>query len=306
MKTRVVKLYDMQKVTVPEELCKWRVSKEELDAQLARLAAAHPVESKPNTVELGDSVLCCTKGDDSKWNRDAVPFYPGRGMLPSSLENGLLGMKHGETKTVEGIEITVLEITRRRPAILTDEVIAKENIDGVRTLDQYCDWWKERTEQDRKRAALSRVIYAVQNEMVQNSVFECDEEELSSIAHSMAQKQYNAMVKAGIDPTIPDDGVDFLTEEEALEKIAAENRQRLLGCVLNAYYATVLYPMTQAAFDAAMAEFEKSMKKTKAELIEYAGEFLVNDYIYGKVFAEKVAAYAETLLEDSYDCNRSI
>lgn len=297
MKSKVTKLFDMKQVAVPAEMRKWRVSIEELDAQLARLAAAHPVETHPEMVENGDSVLCRTQSSDPKWNREAVPFYPGRGML-SAQEDALIGMSLQETKTVDGIEITVLEITRRRPAVLTDELICTEGIEYVETVNQYRTWWREKTEQERKNDAIHRLAYFLHDEIVSYSEYDCDDKELDEMALDIARKQYAAMVNAGIDPTIPEDGVTFLTEEEALAKIAQENRQRLMGCVVNAHYATVVAPMSQEEYDAAMAEFERSMGKTCQELKEYAGETLVNDYIYNQVFAKVAYSFAETLLED--------
>lgn len=298
MKTKVSKLYDMNKVAVPQELCKWRVSSEEVDAQLARIATSHPLETKPEKAEMGDSVLCRTASQNPRWNRVTLPLYPGRNMAPAFLENAVVGMQLGETKSTDGIQITVLDITRRRPAALTDALMVAEKIDGVETITQYRDWWKAKTEVDRKATALNRIVYCIQQEMVSRSEFDIDEEELSGIAHDMAKKQYTAMVNAGIDPTVPEDGVDFLTEEEALKKIAGENSQRLLGCVLNEYYATVLFPMTKEEYSTAMTAFEHSMGKTHEELIAYAGEFLVNDYIYNQVFAKAASQYANTLLED--------
>lgn len=297
MKSKVTQLYDMRQVSIPAELRKWRVSEEEVQAQLARIAAAHPMESKPHTVEPGDSVLCRTTGADARWNREALPFYPGRNMLPE-VEAALIGMQVGETREAGDKTLTVLEITRRRPAPLTDALIAEEGIENVSTIAQYEDWWRALTEQDRKRTAIQRLIFAIQQEMIQNSVFACDEEELNGIAREMAQKQYAAMVKAGIDPTVPDEGVDFLTEEEALKRIARENRMRLLGCVLNEYYATVLYPITREEYNASIVELGRSMNKNREELIAYAGEFLVDDYVYNQVFSREVSRFAETLLED--------
>lgn len=297
MKSKVTYLYDMRQASVPEELKKWRVSEAEVQTQLARVAAAHPVEAKPTTVEPGDSVLCRTTGREAKWNREALPFYPGRNMMPE-IETALVGMEVGETKEIDGKSITVLEITRRRPSPLTDALIVEEGIEGVSTLAQYKDWWKHNTEQERRNRALSSIVYCLQTEVVSHSQILCDEVEMDRLSHDLAQKQYTAMVNAGIDPTVPDEGIDFLTEEEALEKMAQENRMRLMGCIVNAHYATVLYPMSKEAYEAAFKELEASMGKSKEELLEYAGEILVNDFIYNKVFYTQASTYAETLLED--------
>ena len=297
MKSTVKKLFDIKQVEVPAQMCAWHVKPDEEEVQLARIAAAHPVELFPDTVETGDSVLCRTESADNAWKHQAVPIYPGRGMV-LALENAVLGMKLGEQRTVDGITLDVVEIIRRRPGELTDELIRSEGIDGVETVEQYRSWWKTHTEQERKSERIRQIAYFIQETVVANSQFVCDEEELATIGHDMARKQYDAMVASGIDPTIPEDGVDFLTEEEALEKIVRENEPRLKGGVVNAYYATVVQPITDNEFNQAMDQFAQSMGKTREALLEYAGEFLVNDYIYGQVFLKDLFAYAETLLED--------
>lgn len=297
MKSIIIKLFDMKELEIPSDLLDWHMSDEEIDADMNRLAVSHPVETHLDTVETGDSVLCRTVSDDSKWNWEAVPVYPGRGMLEAALENAVVGLKVAESKAVGNITFTVLEITRRRPSQINDELIQKENIDGVETVEQYRAWLRQTTELDRKRTALNRLSYYLLEEVAKRSEMEIDNEEFDSIAESLAKKQYQAMVNAGIDPTIPDDGVDFLTEEEALAKMAAQNRERLRTCVVNEYYATVVQPISAEEFEAAMREFEASMHKTHEELIEYAGEILVNDYIYGQAFSKVVSDYAETLME---------
>ena len=297
MKSKIVKLFDMKELEIPSDLLNWHMSNEEIDAELNRLAASHPVETHPNTAETGDSVLCRAVSDDPKWNREAMPIYPGRGMLEATLENAVVGMKVAESKTVGNVTLTVLEITRRRPSQINDELIKKGNIDGVETVEQYRAWLRQTTELDRKRTMLNRLAYYLLEEVAKRSEMEIDDEEFDTIAENIAKKQYQAMVNAGIDPTIPEDGVDFLTEEEALAKMAAQNRERLRTCVVNEYYATVVQPISPEDFETAMRAFEQSMGKNHEELIEYAGEILVNDYIYGQVFSKVVSDYAEALME---------
>lgn len=297
MNSTVKKLFDMKQVDVPAELRRWRICPAEVEAQLARLASAHPVESHPDTVSLGDSVLCCTRSTDPKWCRDAVPFYPGRGLLPAELENAIIGLHPQQSITAQNIEIRVLEITRRQPTPLTDAIICAEGIDGVTSVDGYRTWWQTKTEQERRRDAVHRIGYFLQEAIVSRSEFECDEAELDALAQDLAKKQYQAMLNAGIDPTIPEDGVDFLTEEEALQKIAAESRQRLYSCIVNQYYATSVAAMTAEQYESALLEMARSMNKTYAELEEYAGDFMIHDYIYGQVFSQDLFRYAETLVE---------
>lgn len=287
----------MKQVEVPAELRKWRVSPTEVEAQLNRLAASHPVESHPDMVSPGDSVLCQSHSSDPKWNRNAVPIYPGRGLLDTELENAVLGLQLHQSVTVDNITFTVLEITRRQPAELSDILIQSEGIEGVCTIEQYRTWWTNSVEKERRKDAVHRIGYFLQEAIVARSELECDEAELNALAHQLAKKQYQAMINAGIDPTIPEDGVNFLTEEEALEKIVAESRLRLNSCIINQYYATVIAPLSAEEFAAAEKEMEHSMNKTHEQLEEYAGEFMICDYIYGQVFSRELFRYAETLLE---------
>lgn len=297
MKSKVIKLADMKSIAVPDEMRKWHVTEMDFQNQLKRLAPMHPVETHPDSVMSGDSVLCACLSPDAKWNREYFPVYPGRGMLDARLENAVIGMKPSEQKTIGNVTLKVREITRRVPAEVSDELILAERIDGVQTLEQYRAYWVAATEKERRKNALNQIIHYLQQQVVERSELQCCDEELSEIARQIAKKQYAAMVDAGIDPTIPEDGVDFLTEEQALEKIAMENIGRLKVCIVNEYYATVVEPIGEAEYEKIMTEFEESMQKTRDELTEYAGEFLVADYVYERVFAKALTNYAETLLE---------
>ena len=285
MKSKVISFYDYKNVKIPEEVRNWHIRDEEIEKRLETLCRNHPEESHPDTAARGDSVLC-------QMNGRIVPIYPGQGMF--FREDEIVGMKKGETKG----DITVLEITRRRPAALSDAVILAERIENVKTVAEYSAYFREKEERERRINALKRTASYIGQEVLKKSEFRMDEEETDRLSVEFGRKMYEAMVKAGIDPTVPEDGVDFLTEEEALARMVEENRARIPQLVLDEYYATEIHPITEEMYQEKYEELKNALKKNDEELLEYAGEIMIRDYIYGSVFSDDLYTYVEQELED--------
>jgi len=108
---------------VPEELVE-----RELDALRTTVAELVPVTDRP--VEEGDTVVVDIVGEETGTQRNYVAEV-GEGRLVDELENALLGMSAGETKTVEipvaedrttKAELTLKEIKERLLPDLDDEL----------------------------------------------------------------------------------------------------------------------------------------------------------------------------------------
>ena len=109
---------------------------------------------------------------------------------------------------------------------------------------------------------------------------------------------YNAMVAAGMDPTIPSEGVDFLTEEQAKEKMYREQEWAFTACVVQSYMAEKLSgvsmeDITREGLEKLAAENGTTVEQLRATSCEAM--------IQGKFALEKamelLGAYTEQFLE---------
>lgn len=299
MRSTVTKLYDYRSEPVPEALTRWHIPDGEIRERLAVLSRAHARETAADTVEKGDGVRCVrTDGTGG-----SVLLFPGRG-LPGAAgaEQAVLGKRIGERfETAIGeraLALEVAEIRRRCPAEINDDLIRLEKIEQVETLEDYARWYREENEPARKQQAAANIAIHWQQLLAERSSFAIDEAEQTVWAERNARRMYDSMLAAGKDPHIPDEGVTFLTAQQAIAKLAdqympnykyslvirALARQR--GICLDSDYLERRY--------AQIAEFRKiSLEQAKADA---PAELLLDTDYSSKVY-ELLTAEAQPLLE---------
>ena len=225
MKSTLMTYYDYRSEPVPESLTYWRVSDEEIQERLMAIARANAQEVSVALVETGDAVSCVCIGDSSIPGREHVLLYPGLDIPGAGIaERAVIGKRVGEAfDTVVGVNPLVLqveEIRRRYPAQINDDLVQGEYIDGVKTVADFACWYREQNEPERKRIAQMNIASFWMQEVEKKSQLLIDPEERLTWAMRHAKQRFDSLVAAGIDPCIPEEGFDFLTEEQALQQIA--------------------------------------------------------------------------------------
>lgn len=303
MKSTIIELYDYKQIVPPSDMLVWRVSDEEIAQKLELLGRNHAYESEADEVMNGDSVSCRGESSSKRWNREVLLFYPGRGLCAPELENACIGAKLGETRTVraDGSEVwlTVQRIIRRSNMPICDELIKMEHIPGVDTVEKYKRWYRETTESTNKQKAAHRAASYLLDEITANSRFILDPDEKDMWLRDRVDAIYNAMVEAGMDPKIPDEGFDFLTEEQAKEKLYRQFDLLFTRYVACAYLAEM---MTGRSFDDICAERLNGLAAenhtTCEELTQQTGRSLVYEKIAYEYVLNKLSQYAKDFLEE--------
>lgn len=302
MKSTITKLYDYKQSVIPEELRRWRAQDEEIQAQLETLSRNHAFEAEAEEVQSGDSVACRGESGAERWNRETLLFYPGRGLCAAELENACVGAKTGESRVVrteEGeVTLTVKRIVRRSNMPISDGLVKLENIEGVETVEDYRRWFRNQREDFYRQRAIYQMANFLLDEVQKNSVLSIDQEEKSTWLWDRVNSLYEAFMAAGIDPKIPEDGFDFLTEEQAKEKMYRESEPFFDACVVQAFMAEEL--SGQSIADICQAGLEKLAAEhgTTAEALRATSSEAM---ICGKFAAEKamelLGPYTEQFLE---------
>lgn len=222
MKSKVSKLYEYTRADAPDGLCLWRVTDEALEAHLTTLSHSHALENDVPQVQAGDSVVCRGESAVGRWNKPVLLFYPGSGLCEKVIEDALVGMKPGESRTVSASEgdaaLTVIRIVRREPHPVNDGLVKLEAVEGVETLADYRRWYRETTEKADRRRNLSYLARRILEVIAERSEYETDEAEETAWVTELAKYAREADEQRGIDPTVPDEGTEFLNEEQVQEK----------------------------------------------------------------------------------------
>lgn len=222
MKSKVTKLYDYTQAQVPNELRRWRLQEEEIEEKLAALSRGHARETDVEQVQAGDSVVCAGESAVERWNKPVLLFYPGSGLCEKVLEDSTVGMKTGESKTVaagEGdVTLTVKRIVRREALPIDDALVKLEAIEGVETVEDYRRWYQEKTEKYNRDHNMAYLARHLLDTVVEKTEYEIDKAEELAWAEKNAEQLRRAEEANGIDPTVPEEGTDFLTEEQVKQK----------------------------------------------------------------------------------------
>ena len=302
MKSRIVSAYDYKQAEIPAELGLWRVRDEEIAAKLETLSHDHAYETEPETVERFDSVACSGESTISRWNRTSLRFYPGRRLCDAAIEDALIGAKPGETRSVtteEGdIALTVTRVIRRVNMPVSDELVQAENIEGVMTVADYERWYRDQNEPERRINATFRMAYHLIEAMMEKSEFAFDENEKHDFLAEQVDIIYDAMVQAGVDPTIPKEGFDFLTEEQAKANMIADFAPRFTEYVTCAHLVELLAGVdAEALCEETLPRLAAENNMTAEALLEGSGKSMC----YGKILQDKalelLVPYVEQFLE---------
>lgn len=303
MKSTVTTIFDYQSFPIPEELRRWRIPDAEIQARLETLSHNHSVETEPDTVEALDGVACKGESTVSRWNRPNLQFYPGRKLCSETMENALIGAKLGETRTVsteEGdITLTVNRIVRRRHMPVGDELVQEEHIPGVSTLEDFARWYRETHEPEQRYNAKMRMAYALLHQITDRSQYAIDEEEKRAHVTERVNLIYEAYLKAGIDPTIPEEGTDFLTEEQAKEKMYRQFASTFPMAVASEYLVRTLDGVedVDAFCQAGLEKLAADNHLTVEELLQGNGIYVCREQLLQNRALELLADYAEQYLE---------
>ena len=284
MKSRVISYYDYRKLEIPEELTRWHISDEEIWKELEFQSGDHAVE-KPaeDVVKNGDSVRCvCVKASKEEWKGRTVFLYPGRS-LPGAeaAEAEILGKVSGESFCCGfgevQTELLVQEILRMEKLPLGDELVKKLELPGVSTVEEYFCWYRKENNDERKTKAGYGIISYWLRESAAQSEFEIDEEEKRAWCLKRAKLQFDALLAAGIDTRIPTEGLEILTDEQAIDKIAKKEEDNFVTFLLFEYLCRLDgYVVTENVFEEDVAKiaaergmsFEEAMKQAELSIYQ--------------------------------------
>ncbi len=235
MKTKVTKLYDVALIPTPEDIPEWRVDEAAVDGLVKALAVQHAVETQGDAVQTGDTVFCAARG---ALEDRTVLVYPGRSIPGAEqAEKALLGAGCGDTVKTElagsPVSLTVQRIVRRTPAPIDDRLVREEKIDGVETVAAYRAYIKEKTQEQNRSLSAKHLSAALHDALVEKSDYQVDEEEQEAWTDKAAKEMLKMYEQEGIDPHIPEDGTDFLTDEEVLAQFKESLRSQYLSLAMS-------------------------------------------------------------------------
>lgn len=270
MESTVTRLYDCLSEDIPEELCRWRVTEEEIDGSLALLGRDHAALGPAARAREGDTLRCRDGAGRT------VLLYPGR-KLPGAeeAERAALGRGAGETFScrlgARDVSLAVEEVLRLEPHPADGALVKLAGIPGVETLADYRTWYIRENGPRKRLEAAQAIARRLWEAIRERSELSIDRAERDRWCGVRGRLMYDQDVENGCDPHIPDEGTELLSDEEALARYVDCQERFYRDYVLFRHIARLDgYEYTREMFDREMAEYIAAHR----ERLEAAGQDL--------------------------------
>ena len=297
MASTVSQLYDYKQADIPEELTRWHVTEEEVQAALTVLSQEHAALARADRAEDGDAVqcVCLTAPQEGR----TVLVYPGR-KLPGAeeAERAVLGRRAGDRFSCGLVSSTVTlevrEVLRLTPHPVDDELARLAGIDGVSTLAEYRARFIRETEPQKREAAAKKVTNYLWDMLGQCSQVSLDQEEQGRWCLARGKSFYNSRIKHGPDPHIPEEGTVLLSDEEALAKLVREQEPEYRKFVIIRHTVQQNgFTYTEELFRKDVGDFLTNFR----ERLEKDGYDFANAYSESEFLLWEAEAYERRLFE---------
>ncbi|MCR4956500.1 MAG: hypothetical protein K6A30_07430 [Lachnospiraceae bacterium] len=173
MKSKVLRLYDYKKMDLSNYQVDFHVDQGRIDAESNHLILRYPSWKEGVEVNLGDTVTLKTQSKNEKFNKESLKISVGSFLYSRKLEEAIVGMRVGESKSVtvdeEKVTVTIVSVTNKILPKMTDAFVKEFGPENVETVEQYKEYLKNKQKEEILEEISYRAERAVIRELFSNS-----------------------------------------------------------------------------------------------------------------------------------------
>lgn len=281
----------------------FQVDEAALSSQCQRLQNRFLRWEEGTVADLGDATLCTLTSQVPKFQKKAIPISVGAGLLPSAIEQALVGMQVGQEKTVQvdgqSVGIKLLSVKNRYLPELTDALVARLDLDGITTVAQLRQSLIQQQKQECASADSYEAAQYVMEATRQQSEFILSQQDWQKLVDMDMQRNYELARQDGLDlktmtardfqgriPATCYDGVVSLTKTRAFVT--------LQNYLLGVHYAALDgYTVDEESYEQFIRNYQKTWRVTeemarRSNTYEY---YCINTL--AAYFVQKVSTYVQ-------------
>lgn len=309
MRSRVIEMYDWTQMDLSEFAAHFAPDEKKITEECNRLANRRASWKDGVQINAGDMATISMESEEKRYQRKNMTLAVGCNLFDSELEQALIGMKVGGTKTVQldkagvtiPVTVTVESVKNKTIPKLTDELVRDSGIEGAATLEEYRALLIEQQKAD----ILEKFSYDAEQKVLQaihnNSEYVIRQEDW----HHAVEIQLNryAAIAEGDGLRLQDmKAADFegkvpVSSYHELVALVQDSTWGYLEEYLNGcYYAKkddAQIDTSREEYDAMIEEYASYWKEERAhaEKINTYEEFVLNQY--KSYFYQKLHAFIE-------------
>lgn len=224
MKSTVTKLADF-KDYLKDFKVDFQLDEIKLNDEFKAILIKNKIVETVGKIENRDIVTVNLKSDYNKFQKENLRIVVGSQYFSKNLEESLVGLHLGAEKLlkVDGHEVNVkiIDIKRNKLPELSDELIKKENIDGVNTISDYKKMFYQKTKESYIMDEVIKLSINIFHYLQENSEFIIYDEDVEESLEEMMNYYRGAAKTAGFE-------LETMTSEQLMEISNAKSYEALI------------------------------------------------------------------------------
>lgn len=297
-KSKVISFFDFRNIDLSQIIPKFEANSQQLEYDIIHLRKKNSVMSEADCVSENDFVLLSCRSENKKFNKNGITVKVGRGLFSKELEKSVIGMKVGETKTVNVkdsvVTVCAEKISRQIIPELTDENVKSWGIDGVCSAEKLKEYLINRQREAYACDIAESMAGEIQRMANENSVFELDEDEISEVKSEGYALLSEMLKNSGID-------LDNSSDEEMKEQTGmtlSQHKSYISAVFVDSFKSSLIACelIRQSGTVFTDEDYEKALKE-QAEFNETTEEEAKESFTFDVFVKQRISDWYFELVE---------
>lgn len=300
LKSEIKKIYNFNNVIIPEEILNIEIDNLVIMNVVDRLAKKYlTIEEVYDGIMQGDVIAVSLESNIPTYNKN-TQISVGRGFYNKKFEDELIGMKKGDSKDIclggNPVTTKIVSVKRRMIPAVTDEMVKRENIKDVYTVEEYKKYIYSETLVKLKERKMNEIIGITKAEIINKSEFEFADDDINymqSVAKMQLEKraQENNLSYEEFIKEMTSHFLENPTAEESKKCIADACLTRLKTLLIGMYFAK------KRGIELDQETYEKDMR-ARADREKTSVEYIKDDIPYPSYLEIKYTPFINMAIKE--------
>lgn len=301
LKSQALEVYDYHQTDISQFVTGFVPDEAQLEKDMQRQLRRYGKVVPVDCVENDDTAVLRCRSELPRFDRESVTLIVGKGLLDKELEQGILGMAPGQSRSLQvggaAVEVELLSATRTQLPQRTDEAIAALGIEGIRTVnDLRLRCLQKQVEgfllEDENPDMASAYIW---QEVAKNSSFRRDPDEVALMERRAEKKLLDMQQRGDLEG---EDGENGLNKDVFFRIYLTELDLATIGQELLRQEGTLL---TQEDYEARIDKLREAYpERSRQRLMEEESAFDFACSYYADVLAQRIDAHVARIFRDTF------
>lgn len=288
LKSKPVNILDYHSIDISQYAIPLKADKERYERDFKNFCKRFAAKGDAADIAPEDMVTISCSSENPKFQKEHITIRVGLGLYSKELEEKLVCMPVGETKTFtvgqDFVTVTVEKSMREIIPKLTDEMVSNSGISDIKTVEDACAYCRYKQYDDALEEPADEAGAYLAGKTLEDSTFELDDGELEAASKIVSE----AVNVEALSKMLNEDAESSGTPKQ---DVSAMVEQMARHTLIAAVYAQSMTVLTEEDYEAYLNKLAVANQKPVEEIRKNHPlvEYLINTY--NEYFLDTMEAY---------------